>query len=76
MHYYILFETYIKYWWFVILNALCQLRNVCEIYYIYYNRVGEVSLSAFALNVSLTSCVVAPGIGKPAGHPNSPQHSC
>ena len=25
---------------------------------------------------SLTSCVVAPGIGKPAGHPNSPEHRC
>lgn len=27
-------------------------------------------------NVSLTSGVVAPGIGEPAGYPNNPQHRC
>ncbi len=37
--------------------------------------VGELT-TCLQHTVSLTSCVVAPGIGKPAGHPNGPQHRC
>lgn len=75
---------------FILGSYICIiLTHFSFIFDLYINHISELSVGvlvlliyfksfdiASALSVSLTSGIVAPGIGKPAGHPNGPQHRC